>query len=148
MMDGKPIPKVAFVCVRNACRSQMAEAIARIRFPGVIEVFSAGTEPGKEVDPVAADVIEKTYGVDMRKLQHPKPLSALPRMDVVVTMGCGASCPSVPAKIRLDWGLDDPMGGPRDAYAACSRLIEEKLALLASELSGQMADEAPEGINA
>lgn len=141
MMDGKPIPKVAFVCIRNACRSQMAEAIARIRFPGVIEVFSAGTEPGKEVDRVAADVIQETYGVDMCKLQHPKPLSALPCVDVVVTMGCGASCPSVPAKIRLDWSLDDPMGGPYDAYVACARLIEEKLDLLASEFGGQTAGE-------
>jgi arsenate reductase (thioredoxin) len=148
MMDGKPISKVAFVCVRNACRSQMAEAIARIRFPDVIEAFSAGTEPGEKVDPIAADVIEETYGVDIRKLQHPKPLSALPRMDVVVTMGCGASCPSLPAKIRLDWGLDDPMGGPHGAYVACARLIEEKLGLLASELSEQTADEAPEGMDA
>ncbi|MCH4184308.1 MAG: phosphotyrosine protein phosphatase [Eggerthellaceae bacterium] len=140
MMDEKTMPKVAFVCVRNTCRSQMAEAIAHIRFPGVIEAFSAGTEPDREVDPIAADVIEEIYGVDMRKLQHPKPLSSLPRVDVVVTMGCGASCPSVPAKIRLDWGLEDPMGGPHDAYVACARLIEEKLDLLASEVGGQAAD--------
>ena len=82
-------PKVAFICVHNSCRSQMAEAISRILAAGTFEAFSAGTEIKKQINPDAVKVIKKLYGVDMSQNQRPKLLKEIPPVDIVVTMGCG-----------------------------------------------------------
>lgn len=143
-MTVSALPKVAFVCTRNSCRSQMAEAIARLHYPDIIEPYSAGTEPGEDIDPAAAKIIKDLYGVDMRGLQRAKPLSELPPVDVVVTMGCGVSCPTLSVKERLDWGLDDPIGGPHEGYVECVKAIEEKLGALVEHIAGHSVDEGPE----
>lgn len=104
---------VAFVCTHNACRSQIAEALARSLAPGVLDAHSAGTDPAGAVDPVAAQVLSKVEGVDTGVLRS-KPLSELPAVDMVVTMGCGVSCPRLPAAFREDWGLPDPSGRGRE----------------------------------
>lgn len=104
---------VAFVCTHNACRSQIAEALARSLAPGVLDAHSAGTDPAGAVDPVAVQVLSKVEGVDTGVLRS-KPLSELPTVDMVVTMGCGVSCPRLPAAFREDWGLPDPSGRGRE----------------------------------
>ena len=105
-------PKVAFVCVHNACRSQIAEALGHALAGDVFESYSAGTSLKATINPDAVRLMKRLYGIDMEKNQHPKLLEALPPVDVVITMGCGVSCPSLPCQRREDWGLDDPTGQP------------------------------------
>lgn len=120
------VPVVAFVCTHNACRSQMAEALARAEMPEVARFFSAGTDPNDAVDAGALAELARR-GVSCEGLR-PKALAQLPRhVDWLVTMGCGVACPSLPCSHREDWGLDDPMGGPAEGYTACADAIERHL---------------------
>ena len=101
---------VAFVCIHNSCRSQMAEAWAKHLGKDVLEVYSAGTENYPEVKPGAVTVMEES-GINMSD-HYPKLLLDIPNdIDIIITMGCGVSCPTVPCKHREDWGLEDPSGG-------------------------------------
>lgn len=127
---------VAFICTRNACRSQLAEALARTLAPDALAACSAGTDPAPEVDPLALAVLSEGYGADTARLR-PKPLSELPRVDVAVTMGCGVACPRVPAAHREDWGLADPAGAGRGAMeAAASEIARRVLDLRCRALAG------------
>lgn len=120
---------VAFVCVHNSCRSQMAEGWAKKLGRDVLEVYSAGTENYPEVKPLAVEVMEEA-GVDMSS-QKPKLLSDIPaELDIVITMGCNVDCPNVPSKHREDWGLDDPSGGTIEDFRETRKLIEEKVKIL------------------
>lgn len=112
---------VAFVCTHNACRSQIAEALARSLADGVIEAYSAGTDPAPAVNRDVVRVLRERYGIDAGS-QRPKRLSDIPRVDVVVTMGCGVACPQLPAAHREDWGLEDPTGKGDEAI---SRTVDE-----------------------
>ena len=127
-------PRVAFVCVHNACRSQMAEAIARILAGDVFDSFSAGTETKPAIDPTAVRLIREQYGVDMTETQYSKTLDALPEVDVVVTMGCNVQCPSLPCRRREDWGLDDPTGKEDSVYLAVMETIRQRVLDLRREL--------------
>ena len=127
-------PRVAFVCVHNACRSQMAEAIARILAGDVFDSFSAGTETKPAIDPTAVRLVREQYGVDMTETQYSKTLDALPEVDVVVTMGCNVQCPSLPCRCREDWGLDDPTGKEDSVYLAVMETIRQRVLELRREL--------------
>lgn len=120
-------PKVAFVCVHNSCRSQMAEATAKILASDVFEAYSAGTEKENEINPVAVEVIKELYAVDMTATQHVKLLEALPKIDILVTMGCNVTCPYLPCQHREDWGLEDPSGKDKEAFLKTALLIKEKV---------------------
>lgn len=118
--------KVAFVCVHNSCRSQMAEGWAKKLGSEVLEAYSAGTEDYPEVKPLAVKVMEEA-GVDMSE-HRPKLLQDIPAdLDIVVTMGCNVECPFVPCKHREDWGLTDPSGGPIEGYRETRNIIESKV---------------------
>ena len=132
-------PKVAFVCVHNSCRSQMAEAIAKILAADVFEAYSAGTEKENEINPVAVEVIKELYAVDMTATQHVKLLKELPQIDILITMGCNVECPYVPCKHREDWGLEDPSGKDKEAFLKTAALIKEKMLDLKKRIeSGQL----------
>ncbi len=103
-------PKVAFICVHNSCRSQIAEALGKHLASDVFESYSAGTELKDRINPDAVRLMKQLYGIDMEQSQRPKLLEALPPVDVVVTMGCNVECPYLPCKRREDWGLPDPTG--------------------------------------
>lgn len=124
-MDRKPV--VAFLCVHNSCRSQMAEALGRLLAGDVFESCSAGTVPGSAVNPDAVRILRQTYGVDIAAAQFPKPLSALPPVDIVVTMGCGVSCPALPCRLREDWGLEEPTGQSDAVFRQTAKAIETKI---------------------
>ena len=118
--------KVAFVCVHNSCRSQMAEAWAKKLGSDVLEAYSAGTENYPEVKPLAVQVMEEA-GVDMSG-HHPKLLSDIQeKVDILITMGCNVECPYVPCQHREDWGLSDPSGGPIEDYRKTRDIIREKV---------------------
>lgn len=118
--------KVAFICVHNSCRSQMAEGLARHLGSHVLESYSAGTEEYPEVKPLAVEVMEE-IGISMDSY-YPKLLTAIPEeVDVLITMGCGVVCPFLPAKHEEDWGLDDPSGGTIEDFRKTRNLIEDKV---------------------
>lgn len=120
---------VAFICVHNSCRSQMAEGWAKKLGQDYIDAYSAGTEEYAEVKPLAVSVMEEA-GVDMSK-HHPKLLKDIPeKVDIVITMGCNVECPYLPCNHREDWGLDDPSGGPIEGFRQTRDIIKQKVELL------------------
>ncbi len=123
--------KVAFVCVHNSCRSQIAEAIAKVKHHDFFDAYSGGTETKPEINQDAVRIIKERYGIDMNKTQSSKLIGELPNdLDVLITMGCNVECPYLPCKYREDWGLDDPSGLDDEAFYETERLIDEKLASL------------------
>ncbi|MDD4343255.1 MAG: arsenate reductase ArsC [Eubacteriales bacterium] len=119
--------KVAYICVHNSCRSQMAEALTKLYASDIIEAYSAGTETKPEINKDAVEIIGDLYGVDMTKEQKSKLLTEIPPVDIVVTMGCNVECPYFPSKHREDWGLEDPTGKSREEFVKTARTIEEKV---------------------
>lgn len=118
--------KVAFVCVHNSCRSQMAEGWAKKLGSEVFEAYSAGTESYPEVKPLAIKVMEEA-GVDMSG-HYPKLLSDIPtEVDILITMGCNVKCPHVPCRYREDWGISDPSGGTVEDYRRTRDVIKERV---------------------
>lgn len=120
--------KVAFICVHNSCRSQIAEALGRHLAGDVFESYSAGTETKPQINPDALRLMKQVHHIDMEaEGQHSKLLSDIPEVDVVVTMGCNVRCPFLSCQWREDWGLDDPTGKPEEAFLETIRRIEEKV---------------------
>jgi len=127
--------KVAFICVHNACRSQVAEALGKHLAGNVFESYSAGTEVKEQINPDAVRLMKQLYGIDMEKSQQPKLLEALPPVDIVITMGCNVTCPYLPAKRREDWGLEDPTGKADDEFIDFIKTVEGKIIALRDSLT-------------
>ena len=128
--------KVAFICVHNSCRSQIAEALGRHLAADVFESYSAGTELKAHINPDAVRLMKELYHIDMEaEGQHSKLLSDIPPVDVVITMGCNVQCPFLPCSHREDWGLEDPTGKSDEAFLETIRLIEQKILELKAKLS-------------
>ncbi|MCA1839142.1 MAG: low molecular weight phosphatase family protein [Actinomycetota bacterium] len=127
-------PTILFVCVQNAGRSQMAEALMTARLKGRAQVFSAGTKPAKEIDPVVIEVM-KENGIDLSD-RRPKALTEemVRGADIVVTMGCGDACPVFPDKTYVDWNLSDPAARPVLEVRAIRDEIALRVGLLADSL--------------
>ena len=126
--------KVAFICVHNSCRSQIAEALGRKLASDVFESYSAGTETKPRINQDAVRLMKTIHGIDMEASQHSKLLSDIPPVDVVITMGCNVQCPFLPCSHREDWGLEDPTGKDDEAFVATIRAIEEKIVDLKSRI--------------
>jgi len=122
--------KVAFICVHNSCRSQIAEALCK-HFAGDVLSYSAGTETKPQINQDAVRLMKELYGIDMEKTQYSKLLSDIPPVDIVITMGCNVQCPSLPCKHREDWGLNDPTGKSDEEFIKVIKTIEEKVKELA-----------------
>lgn len=128
--------KVAFICVGNSCRSQMAEGFAKHYGSDVLEVYSAGTEPADAVNPDAV-LVMKEAGIDISS-QYPKLLKDIPpQLDIVVTMGCNVQCPFIPSKHREDWGLEDPVGKPVEEFRKIRDTIGENVKQLVEKIKKQ-----------
>ena len=127
-------PKVAFVCVHNSCRSQIAEALGKLLAADVFDSYSAGTETKPQINQDAVRLVKQLYGVDMEQTQHSKRLADIPPVDVVVTMGCNVSCPSLPCKHREDWGLDDPTGKSDAEFLETIQAIDRQVNVLKERL--------------
>lgn len=126
--------KVAFVCVHNSCRSQIAEALGKLLAADVFDSCSAGTETKPQINQDAARLMKQLYGVDMEQTQYSKLLADILPVDIVVTMGCNVLCPSLPCKYREDWGLDDPTGKGDDAFLLVIQRIEQRILMLKQAL--------------
>lgn len=126
---------IAFVCIGNSCRSQMAEGFAKnlLKEPkgfynqnNLIKIYSAGTHPALEINPSAVAAMREK-GIDISS-QYPKTLSEIPgSIDFLISMGCGVDCPYVPAKCRQDWQIEDPVGMPADFFRKVRDIIEVKV---------------------
>lgn len=119
--------KVAFICVHNSCRSQIAEALGKHLAGDVFESYSAGTETKPQINQDAVRLMKEIYGIDMEKTQYSKLLEDIPPVDIVVTMGCNVQCPFLPCKYREDWGLDDPTGKDDQAFRLVIAAIEKNI---------------------
>ena len=128
-------PGIAFICVHNSCRSQMAEALGKHLAADVFESFSAGTETKPQINPDAVRIMKQLYGIDMEAGQYSKLIDELPPVDGIITMGCNVQCPSLPSSFREDWGLDDPSGKSDEEFIRTARLIESKVTELKKRLS-------------
>ena len=123
-------PKVAFICVHNYCRSQIAEALGKYLASDVFESYSAGTETVPQINQDAVRLMKQLYGIDMEQTQYSKLLNELPPVDIVITMGCNVACPYLPCKHREDWGLDDQSGKDEAEYRKTIAAIEQKMMAL------------------
>lgn len=130
--EGKP--KVAFICVHNSCRSQIAEALGKKLASDVFESYSAGTELKDHINPDAIRMMKKLHGIDMEKTQYNKLITDIPKPDVVIFMGCNVSCPILPSQYAENWGLDDPSGQSDEVFAETIRKIEENINNLKKKL--------------
>lgn len=123
-------PKVAFICVHNSCRSQIAEALGKHLASDVFESFSAGTETVPQINQDAVRLMKELYGIDMDQTQRSKLVMELPPADIVVTMGCNVNCPYLPCKHREDWGLDDPTGQSDEVFKEIISKIDANIITL------------------
>ena len=119
--------KVAFICVHNSCRSQMAEALGRKLAGDVLECYSAGTETKPQINQDAVRLMKEKHGIDMEETQYSKLLEDIPAVDIVITMGCNVECPFLPCEMREDWGLDDPSGKADEEFLMVMNNIEEEV---------------------
>ena len=127
--------KVAFICVHNSCRSQIAEALGKKLASDVFESYSAGTETKPQINQDAVRLMKQVHGIDMEATQRSKLLSDIPEVDVVITMGCNVQCPFLPCSHREDWGLEDPSGKSDDTFLETIARIEEKVLDLKARLA-------------
>ena len=130
-------PKVAFVCVHNSCRSQIAQALGNYLAGDVFESYSAGTETVPQLNQDAVRLMKQLYSIDMERTQYSKLLEELPPVDILVTMGCNVHCPSLPCKYREDWGLEDPTGHSDPVFQETIRKIHEKILDLKRRISAE-----------
>lgn len=127
--------KVAFICVHNSCRSQIAEALGKYYASDVFESYSAGTETKPMINQDAVRIMKELYGIDMEKSQRSKLLSDIPPVDVVITMGCNVHCPYLPCSLREDWGLVNPTGKSDEEFIKAIEEIETKILELKRKFS-------------
>lgn len=131
-------PKVAFVCVHNSCRSQIAEALGKKLASDVFESYSAGTELKDHINPDAVRMMKKLHGIDIEQTQYSKLITDIPKPDVVIFMGCNVSCPIISGQYVENWGLDDPSGQSDEVFAETIRKIEECVRLLKKKLTDKI----------
>lgn len=123
----KNLPKVAFICVHNSCRSQIAEALGKALASDVFESYSAGTETKPQINQDAVRLMNQKYCINMEKTQYSKLLSDIPSVDIVITMGCNVDCPYLPCRYREDWGLQDPTGKSDEEFIKTIETIHNKI---------------------
>ena len=128
-------PKVAFICVHNSCRSQIAEALGKHLAGDVFESYSAGTETKPQINQDAVRLMKKLYGIDMEQTQCSKLISEIPVPDIAISMGCDVGCPYIGRPFDDDWGLPDPTGKDDAEFERVISRIEENILKLAHKVS-------------
>lgn len=118
---------VAFICVHNSCRSQIAEAFGKHLRGDAFDFYSAGTETKPQINQDAVRLMKQRYGIDMELRQYSKTIEKIPVPDIAISMGCDVGCPFIGRAFDDDWGLPDPTGKDDDAFIAVIQQIEEKI---------------------
>lgn len=136
--------KIAFICIHNSCRSQMAEALANFHAKKMqlnLKIYSAGSEKNRSIHPKAIHFLAINYGIDMSD-HYVKTIDVLPKdIDIVVSMGCGIKCPALKGKYFFDFQLEDPSNFDDLAFQESIKILESKvIALLESIKSGTLGD--------
>lgn len=126
--------KVLFLCIHNACRSQIAEALGKHLAADVFESCSAGTETKPHINPDAVRLMKQLYGIDMEATQYSKSIREISAPDMIISMGCGASCPAIAGGIDRDWRIPDPTGQSDAVFTDVIKQIEQNILLLKKEL--------------
>lgn len=126
--------KVAFICVHNSCRSQIAEALGKHFASEVFQSYSAGTETKPQINQDAVRIMKELYGIDMEETQYSKLITDIPKPDVAVSMGCNVSCPFIGRPFDDNWGLEDPTGKSDEEFKIIIKEIEKKILQLKKEL--------------
>lgn len=129
-----PKKKVAFICVHNSCRSQIAEALGKHLAADVFESYSAGTQTKPNINPDAVRIMKELYGIDMEQTQHSKLIADIPNPDIAISMGCNVECPFIGRPFDDNWGLDDPTGQSDEAFKMIISEIEKGIVQLKNEL--------------
>ncbi|MBR5565225.1 MAG: arsenate reductase ArsC [Roseburia sp.] len=126
--------KVAFICVHNSCRSQIAEALGKYLASDVFESFSAGTETKPQINQDAVRIMKELYGIDMEQTQYSKLITDIPNPDVAISMGCNVGCPFIGRAFDDNWGLEDPTGKEDKDFRLIIAEIESNILRLKREL--------------
>lgn len=134
LQKGTGKPKVAFVCVHNSCRSQIAECLGKMLASDIFDSYSAGTEVKDNINQDAVRLMKQIYGVNMEETQRCKLLSDIPKPDVVILMGCNVNCPVFPSQYSENWGLEDPSGKSDKEFERIIYFIEKQVLELREKL--------------
>ena len=127
-------PKVAFICVHNSCRSQIAEALGKALASDVFESYSAGTETKPQINQDAARLMKELYGVDMEQSQYFKLISEIPEPDIAISMGCNVGCPFIGRPFDDNWELEDPTGKSDEEFKKVMEEIRLRILALRARL--------------
>ena len=119
--------KVAFICVHNSCRSQIAEALGKHLRGNDFEFYSAGTETKPQINQDAVRLIKELYGIDMELTQYSKTFDMIPTPDIAVSMGCDVGCPYIGRAFDYNWELPDPTGQNDEYFKDIIKKIELKI---------------------
>jgi len=119
--------KIAFICVHNSCRSQIAEALGKKYLSDSFECYSAGTETKPQINQDAVRIMKELYDIDMEKTQYSKLITDIPDPDIAISMGCNVTCPFIGRAFDDNWGLEDPTGKPDEEFKKVIREIEDKI---------------------
>lgn len=122
--------KIAFICVHNSCRSQIAEALGRYLRGDEFDFYSAGTQTKPRINRDAVRLMKLLYGIDMEQTQYSKTFDEIPLPDIAISMGCDVGCPYIGRAFDDNWGLSDPTGQSDEVFIEVIREIESKIARL------------------
>lgn len=126
--------KVAFICVHNSCRSQIAESLGKLYASDVFESYSAGTETKPHINQDAVRLMKRFYNIDMKQTQYSKTIDDIPTPDIAISMGCGVGCPYIGRKFDDTWELSDPTGESDEVFIEIIKQIEDKINALKNSL--------------
>lgn len=128
--------KVAFICVHNSCRSQIAEALGKHVASDVFESYSAGTETKPKINQDAVRIMKELYDIDMEQTQYSKLIGEIPKPDLAISMGCNVECPFIGRPFDENWGLEDPTGKSDLEFKKIIAEIEKQVLELREQLRG------------
>lgn len=126
--------KVGFICVHNSCRSQIAEALGKYYGENIFQLYSAGTQKVERINQDAVRLMKETYKIDIEENQYSKLIEDLPKLDIVIKMGCNVVCPFVEGKKILDWGLEDPTGKSDEVFIEVIEKIDKNIQSLIEKI--------------